>query len=92
MIVASGVGDMARLFHHIGCKRRYKKTFRAAQKAFSWAVETASRAAGGGLVVARDEPAGSASQPGSWLVLVERKLKKNRKQGSGVLDWFKHEI
>ncbi|GKB24248.1 hypothetical protein Tco_0863649 [Tanacetum coccineum] len=57
------------------CKRWYKKTFRAAQKISSRAVETASRVASGDLVFARDEPAGSNGQSDSWLVLVERKLK-----------------
>nr|GEX94823.1 hypothetical protein [Tanacetum cinerariifolium] len=41
----------------------------------SRAAETTSRAAGGDLVFARDEPAGSDSQSGSSLVRVEIKLK-----------------
>ncbi|GKF98704.1 hypothetical protein Tco_0297487 [Tanacetum coccineum] len=64
----------------------YKKVLQATQKSSSRATEIASRAAVGGLVVVRDEPAGSVGQPGGWLVLVKRKLKIFRKRGSKILD------
>ncbi|GJV49386.1 hypothetical protein Tco_1439598 [Tanacetum coccineum] len=63
----------------------------AAQKVSSQPTETASQVAGGVLVFARDEPAGSDGQPGGWLVPEKEILKFLRKQGSGILDWFKHE-
>ncbi|GJZ52019.1 hypothetical protein Tco_0606534 [Tanacetum coccineum] len=70
-----GIGCYGSVVPPHRCKRRYKKTFRDAQKISSRTAEIASWAVGGDLVFVRDEPAGSDGQPGGWLVLVERKLK-----------------
>ncbi|GJT24938.1 hypothetical protein Tco_0894875 [Tanacetum coccineum] len=51
-----------------------QENVQAAQNASNRVAETANRESGGGLVVARDEPAGSVGQPGYWLVPVKRNL------------------